>query len=447
VGDRLTLISYLLRLGTCEKVLGKSAASDMLDAVNSHAAWIERFPSSSNHGLFDAYGLRVASVELPFMRAAERWRKLGTKRFGTVLNRRIFPDEAIWLDHATNYAFAVVDLVDRFLKIPGTNDRGLRRLLRRMRREAAWLVEADDRRLQWGDSNASPAPESYIARSHRQQGLEAKLRSGLAFVRDGGGYLAVLASYLSRVHKHSDDLSFELYDRGHQIVGDTGSFGRDAGVVRDFERSAAAHSTLTVDGKPFEHDGESTYGSGLQAAGRGDGWYAVNGRNPLLAGLGVNHRRWVVYRPGQALIVVDRVRSAAAHTYTRHLHFGPDLSLGLPVGGAADLTAAGFDGGVFDRSSVPSQMTRARGQEAPLQGWTYPGFSQEVPRWTASLSSTAANADYVTSIALTGQNVHAQLGSTPSANRLKLGLRNGTGPTGSLEIVRDGKTLAVDARP
>ena len=71
-------------------------------------------------------------------------------------------------------------------------------------------------------------------------------------------------------------------------------------------------------------DPSLAYGSGLIAAGEGEGWYAIEGRNRLLEGQGVDHQRLFLYRPGTALVIVDHVRSDVAHTYTRYLQLHPD---------------------------------------------------------------------------------------------------------------------------
>src|SRR6266436_833137 len=50
-------------------------------------------------------------------------------------------------------------------------------------------------------------------------------------------------------HGHSDALSYELFWDGHPIVTDTGVTTYDIGAVRDFERSAPAHATVSVGGE------------------------------------------------------------------------------------------------------------------------------------------------------------------------------------------------------
>ena len=183
-----------------------------------------------------------------------------------------------------------------------------------MKRAAAWFVEPDDEMTQFGDSYLFRVPPWGLRIADRLRGLEAFPRAGFAFVRApgrdeaGDGYLGVASDFHNTTHKHADELSFELYDHGHRIVSDTGLYHKDPGRIRDFVLSARAHSVLTVDRQGFPIlDPSKAYGSGLVGTGRGDGWFAIEGTNPLLRDQGVRHTRLFLYRPGEALVVVDDV--------------------------------------------------------------------------------------------------------------------------------------------
>ena len=48
-------------------------------------------------------------------------------------------------------------------------------------------------------------------------------------------------------HAHADHLSYELYFKGIPVIVDTGTSTYNTGKIRSFERSTAAHNTVTVD--------------------------------------------------------------------------------------------------------------------------------------------------------------------------------------------------------
>ena len=261
------------------------------------------------------------------------------------------------------------NLLQRFLTIPGVSDPGLQSLHARMTDIAGWLIEPDDRIVQFGDSAQSHPPTQYQNAADNDSGLLTLKRSGIAFVKAAGSYLATMTSFWNTTHKHSDELTFDLFEDGHRIVSDTGEYHRDRGKWFDFTRSSRAHSTLTVDGESFGRSGKSTYGSGIIASGSGDGWHAIQSRNPILAKrFGVEHRRWLVYKPGVALFVVDRVRSGRPHTYERFIHLGPDLTINPQSGfvGLSETTGQNFEGRVRDAgTSVADAAHRPRREQSP----------------------------------------------------------------------------------
>ena len=96
-------------------------------------------------------------------------------------------------------------------------------------------------------------------------------------------FLAVASAFHNLSHKHADELSFELFDRGYRIVSDTGLYNKDQNRFWKHQRSAQAHSTLTVDQRNFRLRRNRAYGSGIQATGQGaTGWYGIQAHNPLV---------------------------------------------------------------------------------------------------------------------------------------------------------------------
>jgi hypothetical protein len=268
-------------------------------------------------------------------------------------------------------------------------------------------------------------------------------KSGLAVVKEPGSFLSVDAGFHERAHKHSDELSFDLFDRGHRVVSDTGMYQKDPGKIRNFVRSARAHSTLTVDRRDFPRSARYAYGSGLKAAGTGAGWYAIQARNPLLRRQAVLHTRLFLYKPGVALIVVDRVRSPNKHSYDRYFQLGPHVDIQPEDPNELRLEAAGLHASLYSESSVGRERrSNVRGSRKPLAGWTSPSYRDLTPRWTVDLRSAAADADYVTTIGLDSSRLHATLGSV-GLSRTSLNLASYAVPAGTLTVRRDGSRLTV----
>ena len=447
VGDRAGYLGYLTRAAACEQMLSQDQALAAVRSLKAHARWLLHHHSQNNHGLFDDLALLALGRDLRFTHDAHRWRRLGRKRFATFFQRRVKADEGFWLENSAGYHYLLTNLLARFVPAARGHRPGLPKLLRRMKAVGGWLIQPDDHIVQFGDSNRSTPPLHFQRSSDGDRGMLALLKSGLAVVKQPGSFLSVIADFHHTAHKHSDELSFDLFDHGYRVVSDTGMYDKDPGRLRKFVKSAPAHSTLTVDGRDFPRSRRFTYGSGLQAQGAGSGWYAVQGKNPLLSRQGVRHFRLFVYKPRTALIIVDRLRSSRKHTYRRYFQLGADI--GITPGGpeALDLRAPGFTGTLHSESSTgPEKRIVRRGTRRPLSGWTSPAYRVLVPRWTVALRSVASDADYVSTISLDSSDLRARLVHT-GPRRTTLSLRSQGSDGGTLTVQRNGSNLAVAQNP
>ena len=407
-GDRVPFLAYLLRAAACEGIGTPEQHQALLAAMEEHGKILAADGRyiADNHGLFVDLGLVRLVNFVPFLPEGDEWRSLARERFEETLRGRLAG--GFWLEHSTSYQFLVIRALERMLANYGP-DPELDSLLAELRNAAAWLVKPDGEMTQFGDSDREKVPD-WAPPLTGASGLLTAADAGYAIVRAPGpegelGYLAVTSGFHNLTHKHADELSFELFDEGVDIVTDTGLYDKDPGPVRDFVVSNRAHNTLVVDGLDLPVGEKSlAYGSGLTGTGAGDGWYAIEGKNRLLEkAQGVEHRRLFVYRPGELLVIVDRVESDLAHTYTRYLHLGRDIEPGDVAEGEAGpvVPLAPIDGEVADGpATVPSTVTEARGQEEPLQGFTSPSFRRLIPRSTLAFAASGSSDTFVSTLAL-----------------------------------------------
>ena len=308
---------------------------------------------------------------------------------------------------------------------------------------AGWLTMPDKRWVQAGNSYQEESDGFAKKIADGLGGLKTLPQSGLAFVRRNHQYLSFLANFHSSTHKHSDELSFDLFEDDTRLISDTGLFTKDPGPRYDFAQSAPAHSVLTVDGQDFPRNDADAYGSGLIATGEGDGWYGMLGRNPLLDRLGVDHQRLLLYRPTFGLIVADRVRSSATHSYRRYLHFGPQLDLQyLPD--KLVLSGNGTQFSVFSQSSVPEGERRVeRGRDEPFQGFVFPSFQEQEPRWSSWFTTEASNVDSVISIALNPSKEARAVATGPLGDATAFDIFESGELKRVLSVSRNGTSLAI----
>jgi hypothetical protein len=416
VGLRAPYIGYVLRACLDEGMLADADAELLLEAAERHGAELAaaaNYAANNNHGLFQDEGLYLLARQLPGLPAADAWRELALNRMRSTLAQTICFEEGAHLEHSTAYQFAIVDLLARLAanvaELPELGP-----LLERMRRTAAWQTTPSGRMAQLGDTDDLPAPQWARETAAQLRGLHFLPQAGQAFVREGDSYLAVTAAYHGSAHKHADDGGFLLIENGQVVFGDAGRWGYyEQEVDRIYARSADAHNVLTVDWQDFDWRGAEPYGSGFDAIGEAEGWYAIGLENPLLARQGVGHRRVLFYKPGHVLMIFDWARSERQHQYLRHLHFGPGIELELHGGNKIEIAGKGVTATLTELTECTEVSLNRGVEEPPHVGWTYPGDRERTAVSTALLRTYGADMNFLTAISLDGQPV----GSIPSRIR------------------------------
>ena len=464
--DRAGYLAYLIRAAGCRGLLSDSQAQTLLRSAEAHARYLVDPDNlgKGNHSLYVDAGLHLLSTYLAPLPGSRAWRSLALRRFHESLLSQLEPVEGINLEHSPGYHFKVYGLVSRFIALPGVTDPGIRAIGAKMRRPAGWFVTPDGSVARLGDTGRAEAPRWAQLQARRLSGLAPTLRSGYGIVKVPGGYLSVTSALWKLGHSQSDQLSFELWDRGRRIVADTGRYsGPRNSEAKAFTESAHAHSVLLVDDREDfrdyevgraaddedddDRDQRSTedgpLGSGMTGQGQGAGWYAIEGRNRLLEPVGVDHQRLFLYRPGEALVVVDRVRSQASHSYTRLFQFDPALTA-RGTGRALPLRAGRATVWLYD-SPTPGEQARSvvRGSRAPMLGWLNPldKFEDLVPRAAVVYRSQGASVTHVATLGLNGIARASLASDTGPVTRVRVTLA-GRRPT-TLTVTRSGNRLAI----
>ena len=83
-----------------------------------------------------------------------------------------------------------------------------------------------------------------------------------------------------------------------------------------------------------------------------------------------------------------------------------------------------------------------KGRPTPLQGFTFPGFRQAVPRWSIEYGSRAADADYITVFTLNGATQRGTV-SVPAPGTTEVVLTRGSSSQ-TITVKRSGSRLTLD---
>jgi len=154
--------------------------------------------------------------------------------------------------------------------------------------------------------------------------------SGYAIVRSlpsvihQSSMIFVTGMSYSRTHKHADDLSFVLYERGRFVFVDSGKYGYDNDKWRSYVLSAQAHNTISLENLPLSRMSAGTYGSALRELRNTGSSFVISGA--LTRPASFRQARSITYDPGRSLQIVDRLTSDSQQRYVSSLHLAPDLN-------------------------------------------------------------------------------------------------------------------------
>jgi hypothetical protein len=299
----------------------------LLPQLRFVAAHLERH-LLGNHLLCDASALvaGAAALEEPPARLAA----LGARVLVAELSRQVLPDGG-FAERAALYHALVAR--DALLALVLARQRGLPlRIEATAARMLRWLGQVRRNGGQLPCLNDSTPGAAVVAHEALALGLQLELLdaedveadlqlpdTGWTLVREGRHELLFehgpIGPGEQPGHGHADALSFELFWDGFEVITDSGISTYERGAAREYERSAHAHATVTVDG-----DGADEPWASFRVGGRG----AVSceplqqdGPSRRLAARvrswrGWLHERVLLFTPGASLRVQDRVSGARA---------------------------------------------------------------------------------------------------------------------------------------
>jgi hypothetical protein len=377
VSARLVHLTHALREGSRLEVLTPEERERMAASVIEHVDFLtapENYQPNHNHGLFSDAGLHLAADALSFFPESAEWASLASERFRATLASTIETSEGVHLEHSPYYQLVMRRALERFGARGLLPEVELSDLLERMDEATAWMTSPDGTLPTIGDTSAGAMPDPPVREKvDRCSGLRAFPRSGYAMVRERGSYLFVTAGFHSPAHKHSDDLSYCLYEEGRLLIGDSGNAGYDyRGAARQFCVSPGAHSGIGIDSRSWIDDPRGGAGSGVVASGSLGDTHAILAENPRIAPDDRVARRLFVYRPGQALAVVDEVPAGPDEVVERCLQLSPELSATVLSSGEVEIlrdsTRAAWLAPLEEEGGAPDAVSVLRGRTSPPMG-------------------------------------------------------------------------------
>lgn len=420
VGLRVYRMAYLLDAASRAGLLDESQQMAIWQSLEAHRAYLAddgHIVFHNNHGFYQvagqlALGRRFAARSTTMADALAQ----GKGRLLAMM-RTQFTDEGVHREHSPDYHRMVYDTLKAMIDAGLVDDAQTIAFADRIERSLAWFVLPDQHIANFGDSDyrlmsRKPAESERKWRTDEMRfaasrGAIGKPAAGESQVFSEAGYyvvkrrsdrrpddfghwsyLAQIACFHSRVHKHADDLSLIWSDRGANLLIDAGRYGyigkaqsgsdlwKDGYWYDDPKRvyveSTRAHNTLEFDGRNAERKGVKPYGSALRrTACTSDGVFVAE--SEVRRHGSIRHARMLLFNPARWLIVFDWFHDnlGQPHEVRQWFHLAPDHTLlpdregyMVPVAGSPEpLRIVELFGG-----AEASRPFLAEGGE-PMQGW------------------------------------------------------------------------------
>lgn len=427
--------------------------SRLVSAMAAHAQRIEAFieyaiSQKNNHGISEALGLWTIGLLFPELRRAEQWRARGRQVLEREVGRQIYADGS-YVQHSTNYHRVMLQELAWAIRIAELNAVPFSQQLRdAFRRSTHFLLALTDkatgRAPNYGPNDGahvlplSDCPYSdlrpvlnaclYIADKCRAfppgpwdeerawlNGVESltdrkgcgevhSLRAevgGYYTIRDSESWGMMRAARYSDRPAHADQLHFDLWWRGENILCDAGTFSYNA--EQPFEHGYAAtrfHNTAAVDGADQMTKVSRflwvDWAQAKLAEWVPTGLSRMEAEHTGYAKRGVMHRRAVIHPEPALWIIVDDLTGRGRHRWQLQW-LTPDVAIRELGGGEFELP---FEVGpvqismACNSSDAGWQVARAGEQVGgaacdsidPARGWISRFYARKSPAVSITLS-------------------------------------------------------------
>jgi hypothetical protein len=364
------------------------------------------FLSIGNHGHFQLHGLIALCRTVPYLKSCPGALDYAESRWQDLLGRQ-FSDEGIHLEHSPGYHFFITDTIVQMLRSGWyENFEYVQTLMAQAQKNKIWMVSPDKTYVAVGDSSAVPArltlplgdpscvdlttyqTRCYLLKAFPKSGY-AMVRSDWAIPPTSSSMLFFMAAFHSGIHKHADDLSFELFEFGERLLTDTGESSYELDVWRQFALSTKAHNALEINATSFSTQSADAYGSALRDVELRGGTFVLEGEAAHSSG--AVQQRKLFYAPRHWLLVVDRLVGGAVTTATEWFHFAPQVQVTERAPGVDTPTIfdARLGGGrpISIEQMLPGCTgALVKGSIDPIQGWSTKSYGQLEPRFTVSFT-------------------------------------------------------------
>jgi hypothetical protein len=465
VGQRIYRLAYILDTVCRDSSYSQETVELLYRSLEFHHRLLaidKFFNAHSNHGLYQALGQLAAAKRFMHVdTSSAHYLELATERLNGLISAH-FTQDNVHKEHSPGYHYMILGSLTGARQTDLIVDKATFSRVQSMEDALVWMIKPNFCIATFGDTDPRPMVRSYhFVSRFKSLALQAVLSEGKTgvfpdagvrvyydagyvfarlFAKDAelvftnASYLAQIAAFHSRVHKHADHLSFVWFDKHRDILIDPGRYAYAGRTSPDSDlfkqgfwysdpkriycESTRAHNTVEVDGKSFPRAKVKPFGSALVYAGEVDGCAVTYCEATHFRS--VRHNRQLVMAPGHFLLVLDWLydRTGTAHEYRQNFHFAPEWEV-VGKDGMIWGQHTGSDSAVPLDIRVASLIPEAilgpviRGQEEPeLLGWISDAANSLIPTSCFGVSQSSSGQCSFATLFVFGQSLEIDWAAT-----------------------------------
>lgn len=427
VGLRAQKLAYLLDVYLHDVNSQDEIANVLWQGLLAHQYFLSEdanFVYHNNHGYYQAAGQMAMGRRFGSHQIMQVAYAQGIERFNKMLAQQ-YTDEGVHREHSPDYHRMVLSTLKGVIESGLVSDDEILKKRQKIESALSWFIMPNGHITNFGDSDyrfMAVKPKQaikkwqdptmqYVTSNGKvgcisQDGLMVFKEAGYFIYRKNQkksdvysdfSYLAQIAGFHSRTHKHADDLSFVWYDKGCNILIDAGRYGYvgKANIgselwlqgywytdpKRLYCESTHAHNTLEFDGQNYPRKGVKPYGSAIGHSREYDNGMVVL-ETKCKHFKSIRRERVLIYMPNHWLIVFDWFKDNLheSHDVRQWFNFAPNISVGKIGNGYYAKLDKKNELHICNLLEGMVASDVINGQEEPrMQGWFSPAEKELMP--------------------------------------------------------------------
>ncbi len=412
-GLRALKISLYLKVCYEKRIDHKISDLDyLLHEHLRHLSNIEEL-NSGNHGLFQLHGLKslayILDSEDKHAYDIKEIKEYANEKMGELITSQL-GRYGVHTENSPDYHFFTHKRIIKMVNSPWWTDldENILNLLKLGEQAKPWLVFPNNKCVPIGDSHTgspiSKLPELECWPHIKIDNYIGARVDGYAIVRscksvpvEKSSFLFFQGSFNSHYHKHSDDLSFILQEKGVDILIDSGKYGYQIDKYRKYFLSTRAHNTIEVDGRSTARSKEYAYGSAIKDQPKYiSGFWSLRGKVEHKMNE-YTHERIIVYKPNEELYIIDKIvnnKQDNNRNVIQWWHFDTNATISINQNKAIVSTALNTNIEITSTSSENlNSYNHYKGYESKtgLIGWVSKSYLKCEPTTSMKVTTTLHN--------------------------------------------------------